>query len=266
MVPTHARMLSLASYRATASFLDSYQPRIQIQPRPLYSLLNISDILRPAMVRLRRVTVLICGSVCSRLPASHPHGFKSYNNNHFRLFLTLFSIRSTKIWRKKHSIDYLHQNDSKVDMKGFWTDFPPRVWWWWWKYIHGPAPAAAPHCDVEPGKVMPAHTQPQPLSSAAVEWINLSTRVIIRIICIISRVEGSTEFHFFTILYSERTLLLLHCLLCFHAYGCLNTGSSLRIRWSYRELYTIKLFHAILSHFKPRRTLLVVGSLISEYW
>ena len=132
MVPTHARMLSLASYRATASFLDSYQPRIQIQPRPLYSLLNISDILRPAMVRVRRVTVLICGSVCSRLPASHPHGFKSYNNNHFRLFLTLFSIRSTKIWRKKHSIDYLHQNDSKVDMKGFWTDFPPRVWWWWW--------------------------------------------------------------------------------------------------------------------------------------
>ena len=112
-----------------------------------------------------------------------------------------------------------------------------------------------------------ARTYPaQPLSSAAVEWINLSTRVIIRIICIISRVEGSTEFHFFTILYSERTLLLLHCLLCFHAYGCLNTGSSLRIRWSYRELYTIKLFHAILSHFKPRRTLLVVGSLISEYW
>ena len=95
-----------------------------------YSLLNISDILRPAMVRVRRVTVLICGSVCSRHPASHPHGFKSYNNNHFRLFLTLFSIRSTKIWRKKHSIDYLHQNDSKVDMKGFWTDFPPRVWWW----------------------------------------------------------------------------------------------------------------------------------------
>ena len=127
MVPTHARMLSLASYRATASFLDSYQPRIQIQPRPLYSLLNISDILRPAMVRVRRVTVLICGSVCSRLPASHPHGFKSYNNNHFRLFLTLFSIRSTKIWRKKHSIDYLHQNDSKVDMKGFWTDFPSCV-------------------------------------------------------------------------------------------------------------------------------------------
>ena len=96
MVPTHARMLSLASYRATASFLDSYQPRIQIQPRPLYSLLNISDILRPAMVRVRRVTVLICGSVCSRLPASHPHGLKSYKNNHFRISLTLFSFRSTK--------------------------------------------------------------------------------------------------------------------------------------------------------------------------
>ena len=43
-----------------------------------------------------------------------------------------------------------------------------------------------------------ARTYPaQPLSSAPVEWINLSTGVIIRIICIISRVEGSTEFHFF---------------------------------------------------------------------
>ena len=161
MVPTHARMLSLASYRATASFLDSYQPRIQIQPRPLYSLLNISDILRPAMVRVRRVTVLICGSVCSRLPASHPHGLKSYNNNHFRIFLTLFSVSSTKMWRKKHSIDYW--NDSKVDMKGFWTDFPPRVWWWWLRarvvvIYSWPCPATAPHCDVRPGGVMPAHS------------------------------------------------------------------------------------------------------------
>ena len=154
MVPTHARMLSLASYRATASFLDSYQPRIQIQPRPLYSLLNISDILRPAMVRVRRVTVLICGSVCSRLPASHPHGFKSYNNNHFRISSHCFRsegkniLLTTEMTRK-----------SKVNKKGLWTDFPPRVWWWWLRarvvvIYSWPCPATAPHCDVRPGSAV----------------------------------------------------------------------------------------------------------------